>query len=287
MKKVYFFVLILFIFLLEITTTEALIIKSFEVDKIYPGKEGILSITLKNDASVDIEDVSISLDFSNIPLIAIDSSEASTEEILEGKTKTFTFKIKANNDAKPSNYNIPYIITYNDGSTKTKKGVIGLTIYGNVDLYYIVSQKNNILNNKGKIDLKIINKGTTEAKFVVVSIIPKGYSLLSENEIYIGSIDPDDYEIASFDVIYKNRNAILKAIIKYKDFENKEITKEIELPLTVYTEQQAKEIGIIKTNNKLIFLISLILIIFIIIIIRRRNKRKKLLKRNELIISNL
>jgi hypothetical protein len=267
---------------LATTLTSAVIIKSISSDTIYPGQEGSLTITLKNDASFDITDVSMSLDFSNLPLTSVESSEANVDEILEGKTKVFTFHIKASNDAIPKDYNIPYTITY-DEATTPKKGTIGITVSGKTDLEYTVIQTTNVIGSKGKVDLKIINKGTAAAKFVDVTITPQGFTLLSEPDVYIGTIDSDDFQTASFDVLYNKKGAILNAVIEYQDFDNKKITQTIELPLTVYTQDEAIKLGIVKRSNA-IWIFLLIIIIVAFIIIRKRIIRKRKLKRNELMM---
>jgi len=266
--------------ILATTLTQAMIVKSVSSDTIYPGQEGSVTITLKNDASTDITDVSMTLDFSNLPLTSVESSEANVDEILEGKTKVFTFHVKANNDAKPGNYNVPYTITYDEAITP-KKGTIGIEVSGKTDLEYTTIQTTNVIGSKGKVDLKIINKGTGAAKFVDVKITPQGFTLLSEPDVYIGTIDSDDFQTASFDVLYNKKGAVLNAIITYQDFDNKEITQTLELPLNVYTREEAIRLGIIKKSNAM-WIILLIIVVVVLLLIRRNRIRRRKLKRNEL-----
>jgi len=282
-NKIFILSILAFLFLiLALNSAEAIIVKSVNADTIYPGQEGSITITLKNDASSDIEDVSIVLDFSNLPLSPVESSEENTDEILEGKTKTFTFHVRANNDAVPGSYNIPYIITY-DGLQNPKKGSIGITVSGKVNLEYTAIQENNVIGNKGKINLKIINKGTADAKFVDVKITPEGFTLLSESYVYVGTISSDDFETASFDVIYDKKISVLNAVITYKDFDNTEKKEVLELPLKVYTKEEALKLGIIKTNKIGIYISIIVILIIIWFFIRRKNKLRRI-KRNELMM---
>jgi len=272
---------VLFIVMI-LSMANALSIRSVVSDDIYPGKEGSISITLRNDNFYDVEKVSMALDLSNSPFSAVVSSEAGVNEILEGKTKTLTFYLKANSNAKPGDYNLPYSITYDD-LTSPKKGTIGVTILGKTDLEYTITQTENIIGTEGKIGLKIINKGTGEAKFVDVKITPQGFTLLSEPDYYIGTIDSDDYQTATFDVIYNKKFSVLNAIVTYEDFDNNKKTETIEIPLKVYTQEEAINLGIIKRNNPGYFILIILIIIIVIILLKRRSKQRRL-KKSELMM---
>lgn len=279
-KIISLYILTALMLVLATTLTQAILIKSVTSDKIYPGTSGDVVIGIKNDAGEDIEGVSLSLDLSNSPFTSISSTEQGFDEILDDKSKNFLFELRANNDAKPGSYNIPYTLTY-DTLTIPKKGSIGVLITGDTDLEYSIIQETNVIGSKGKIDLKIVNKGFGEAKFLDVKIQPQGFTLLSEPEIYIGTIDSDDFQTASFDVVYKSKLATLNAVVTYKDFDNKEITKNLELPLIVYSQEQAKQLGITKSGNSM-WIIILIIVGVVIFLIRRNILRKRRLKRNEL-----
>jgi hypothetical protein len=281
-KQITLSILSVLFLILATTLIQAISVRSVTSDTIYPGKEGSITVTLRNDNSFDIEDVSMALDLSNSPFSATVSSEASVNEILEGKTKSLTFYIKANSNALPGDYNIPYTITYEDIVTP-KKGTLGISISGKTDLEYTITQEENIIGNQGKIGLKIINKGTGEAKFVDVKITPQGFTLLSEPDYYIGTIDSDDYQTATFDVIYNKKFSVLNAIVTYEDFDNNKKTETIEIPLKVYTQEEAINLGIIKRNNSGYFILIILIIIIVIILLKRRSKQRRL-KKSELMM---
>ena len=190
-------------------SASAILIKSVESSTFDPGQEGTINIEIENTDGTDLKDISLTLTFANLPFIPIGSSEDTIEEIETGEEEDFTFKLKASNSITPGDYEIPFSLNYQNPDTDEKverKGTVGIRVRANPDLVFSVNTENPILNTKGKIILKIVNKGFYDARFLSVKIIPEGYTLLSEAETYIGSVDSDDFETVTFDVLFKNLN---------------------------------------------------------------------------------
>ncbi len=255
----------------------AITINSVSADTIAPGQQGTIKIEVENTLNDEVEEVSLRLDFANLPFTTVESSESSVDEISSDDEETFAFRIKASNNIAPGDYNIPYTLSYKIGNeTKQRSGVIGVTVRANPELSFSLSQEKKVINQQDKISLQIINKGLGEAKFLTLRLIPDGYTLLSESQVYIGSIDSDDFETASFDVIYKEKSPIFIATIEYRDFDNKKITQTINLPLTVYTEDEALELGIIQRSNLPFYIGIIVLLVIIWLIYRTIRKRRRL-----------
>ena len=105
------------------------------------------------------------------------------------------------------------------------------------------------MGRQSKINLKIVNKGLADARFVSVNLNPSGFTLLSEKEVYIGTVDSDDFETATFEVIFTSEKPKLTATVEYTDFDNSKKLDEVNLPTKVYTQEKAIELGIIQRNN--------------------------------------
>jgi len=263
--------------LISLNLASALVIKNVDTGKLYPGKEADLTISVKNDGDRDIEDVSLSLDFSNMPISSIGSSEKTVDEIQEDDSENFNFRIKSDNTAKLGSYNIPYNLKYN---STVLKGTIGVEVSGNVELEYSINQENNIVGKQGKINLKIVNKGLADARFVAVKITPNGYTLLGSDENYIGTVSSDDFETASFDAIFNSQSESLIAIIEYRDFENNKKIDSINLPFNVYTQEQALRLGIIKKSYAAYYFVGIVVLIVLYLIYRSLRKRARKKKAN-------
>ncbi|MBU1136586.1 MAG: hypothetical protein ABIG37_01545 [Nanoarchaeota archaeon] len=269
------FVLIL---ILNLVLVSALVVSDVNYGELFPGQETDLTISVKNTLEEDIEEVSFNLDFTNSVFTPVGGSEKNFDEIREDKTKDFNFRIKAGNDASPGDYQIPYKISYKDGTDKT--GTIGIIIKGKAELIVTLNTENNVVGNNGKILLKIVNVGFADAKFVSVEVSPFGYVLLSEQKVYIGTIGSDDSDTASFDVIFNNKNARFSSVIKYRDFDNQEKIENIDLPINIYTTEKAIELGIIKKSNTPTYA-GVIFVLLILWWMWRKLKRKKKLRVSE------
>ena len=85
----------------------------------------------------------------------------------------------------------------------------------------------------------------------MVVIIPEGYTLLSESKVYLGTISSDDSQRESFTVVFDKQDPILTAQVTYKNFDNQLVTKIVNLPLTVYSKEEALKLGLVKPDNNL------------------------------------
>ena len=258
----------------------AVTVEQVDADKIMPGETGHITITVKNTLSEDIEDVSLILNLDKTSFTTIGSSEDSEEEIKENREESFSFIIKAPNDLKPGDYNIPYTIKYTntgDNEEYEKQGSFGIAVSGETKLLYSIGTEKNVVGEQGKISLKIINAGLGDVKFVSITTSSQGFEFLSSNIDYIDKIESGDDETASFDVLFISENAKLTVVLKYKDFENKDITESIELPVKVYSREKGLKLGII-SKSKIPFYAGVVIAVIIIWIIyrqiRKRNRRK-------------
>lgn len=278
MNKLLLLIISTIILLSTLNLASSVVINSVDVDELLPGAQGKVSIEVKNIFNDDVSDVSLSLDFKNSPFIPIGTSEESVDEIKEDDEENFVFFIKAASDIKPGDYEIPYTLSYitKNDIQKSSTGTIGIRVRAQPELVFTVNAQNNVINKKGKIELKIVNKGFYDARFFSVKIIPEGFTLLSDNEVYIGSVKSDDFETASFDIVFTSLTPTFNAKVEYTDFDNNKITKNIFIPVNVYSEKKAKELGIIQQNYTLYYVIGIIVLIILFFVWRAISKRRKL-----------
>src|SRR3989344_2917689 len=262
------------IFLIFLNVASALTINSVDADTLAPGQEGKISINLENTLGDTVNDISLKLNMENLPFNPVGSSESSLDELDEDDDESFYFTIKSANDIKPGDYKIPFTLTYTiNDAIKQKTGTIGITLRANPEIIYSISQEKPIMGQSDKITLKLINKGFADAKFALIKVFPDGYTLTSDNEIYICSVDSDDFQTASFDVTYTEKNPVFSATIEYKDFDNKKKLETISLPLTIYTQEEAIKLGLISKNNTGMYITIIILLIIIWFVYRAIRKR--------------
>lgn len=256
------------------------IIVDADYETIYPGESEEITLEIENNENFDIEDISVALDLSELPFTSVGSSEKDIDDLDEDDDDDVSFTLRASTDIIPGDYNIPYILKYvnvdNKSEVLEKTGSFGLRVSAKTDLDFMVDvQDNAIVGEEGEISLEIINKGLGEIKSVSVQIFPQGFELLSKDKIFVGTIDADDSDTATFDVIYKTTNPVLSAKVEYKDFDNKDQTETVNLSFKVYTKEKAFELGILKKPNYIIYLvIGILVVVYIIYRILKKRKRK-------------
>lgn len=266
-----------FILILTLSLGSAMIVKSVEANNFQPGSKQTITLNVKNTLNNDAGDVSLTLDMTGIPFSVVDSGD-SVNKIASDDNENFDLIVQASNDAKAGTYQIPYTLNYNINGTQIKRGTFALTVEANPELTYSISTDSPIVGNKGKIILNIVNQGLGEAKFVNVLLIPDGYTLLSGKNVYLGTINSDDSQSESFNVIFNKPDPVLTAQITYKNFNNQLMTKIINLPVNVYSKNEALSLGIIQPNNTPFYIISLGLIFGSWMIVRKIRKKKRLNK---------
>jgi len=265
------------IFLYSISFASALIVNADYVT-IYPGEQGKVSLKIENNENFDIESISVGLNLNNLPFSAVGSSEKDVDDIDEDDDDSASFTLKASTDIKPGDYNIPYVIKYTNSKTDEKlekQGSFGIRVSSKTELDFGIEKTNEVVGKQGKVTLEIINKGLGEIKAVSVEIVSEGFELISKDKIFIGTINGDDTDTASFDVIYKSTSPVLKAKIEYKDFDNKDQVENINIPFKIYTEKEALELGIIKKSNSMIYMGIIVVLMIIWITWRKIKKRRK------------
>jgi hypothetical protein len=267
-----------FMLVLTLSLTSAMVVKSVEANNFQPGSQQDITVQIKNTLNDDATGVSLTLDLTNLPFSMI-GLEDNPDQISEDDTENFDFTIRATSSAKAGDYQIPYTINYNlNGTVGTKKGTFTLTVEADPQLVYSVSTDTPVVGSKGKVTLQIVNKGLGDARFVSITLIPSGYTLLSDDNVYIGTISSDDSQTENFNVIFTQQNPTLTARVEYRDFNNKLVTSTINLPVTVYSQEQALKLGIISPNNTGTYVILALVGIVAWIVVRRVRKKKRLNK---------
>jgi len=263
----------------------AITVSTLSVDELSPGGEGVIRLEIENNFNEKIENVVLTLEFKDVPFNSVGSSSDSTNEIDEDDEKTFSFRIKSNNDIDAGNYQIPYTFSYQlDNETFTRSGSIGVTVRAQPELAFSASVETPVIGKQTTITLKVVNKGLADAQFVNVKVFSSGFTLLSEDEVYIGTIDSDDFETASFDVIFTSKNPTLSALIEYRDFDNERLSESVNLPIDIYSREQAIQLGLISRNNTYLYIgivIAIVIAWFIWRAVRKRQRMKRSMKMHE------
>jgi len=208
---------------------------------IIPGEESKIKVTLKNLADSVMEDISVKLNLSSddMPFVPIgDSTEKRIRHLKAGEEGQIEFNVVALADADSQTYKLPITLTYYDelGEKYTKSDLIGIVVGSTPDLIVQIDSS-TILKEKstGEISIKIINRGLSDVKFLTTTITSsEDYDVLSQEEVYVGSVDSDDYETADFTLYVKDSSdnkVVIPLTVKYMDANNNKYTEKQDLVL--------------------------------------------------------
>jgi hypothetical protein len=251
-------------------------IKSFDtnLDKVLPGNQIQLALNLENVGDDDIKNVLVKLDLSQVPFAPLkSSSEQVIDEINENDETTIYFNLIALPNAESQIYKIPVKISYDDVE---KDSLISIEISAKARLDLLLEESEVVkINDQGKVTVKFVNNGLTQIRFLKVTLQQSpAYEILSSNEIYIGEVDVDDFETEEFTIIPRIKNPQLAFNLEYRDANNNNFMETKFIQLNVYTLEEAKQLGLVKSNFTGLWII-IIIVIVLGIFIYRRIKRKK------------
>ena len=248
MKKLMLFILVLLMIPL---VSAQVAVQSFSAspEKVSPGNKVELLIILENVGDDDIGNVLVNLDLSQVPFAPLrSSSEKIIDKIKDGDEEAVRFDLVVLPDALPQIYKIPIKISYNE---TVKSSLISLEVSAQAKLDVILEESEIIkVNDKGAVTLKFINNGLTQIKFLKVTLQNSPfYEILSPKSLYVGEVDIDDFETEEFLIISKVKDSRLVVDIEYTDSNNNEFKETRYVDLSIYTLEEAKQLGLIKTSS--------------------------------------
>jgi hypothetical protein len=280
---------VIFISLLSLTSVSALTVKSVSVspDTSGPGKSFSIEVRIENNGNIDLNDVSVSLNLQDLPFSS-NSFAVNYNELLEDKSKTASFEFDVFESAKSGDYQIPIQISYQDPDEPTKIRTISasanIKLSSEPDIDVDLGNNYLIEGQEGKINVKIINKGIADIKFLEAEIESASkLNLISSSRVYIGDLNSDDFDTAEFSVIPTSSttgstNSNINLVLIYKDIFNKEYTKNFNEQVKIYSKKEAISLGLIKKSMTGTYLIVAIVIVVVYIIFRKIKKRRKIKK---------
>jgi hypothetical protein len=266
-----------------ISLFSALVIDSVSTlpNEVSPGETAKILIVLENDGDNDIEDVSVSLDLTNVPFAPFgSSSEVSINAIDENDDEDVSFRVIVLGDAESGIYKIPVIIKFNEkGDIKIRNSLIGLTVNSKPLIGVDVEDSLLLKGKENIVSIKIINKGLSKIKFLDVEIERLNhFDVLGSSMEYIGDIDSDDFDTVEFKVLFKEKipsSVDFPVQVNYRDVLNREHKETFNLRLRVYSEEKAVELGLIEKSNTRFYVVAIVFLVIVYFVYGRIRKRMR------------
>jgi hypothetical protein len=252
-------------------------------EAITPGEKASIDITFKNIAEILLKKIRVKMKLGATPLAPIGSTnEKAIEKIDKKEEAKIRFDLIAEPDAKSGVYKVPVEFLYYDnlGNSYNRNSTIGLIIGSEPDLSVNIDSTTVYQKGKaGSVTIKIVNKDVNEIKFLNMKLAEsEAYTIISSNMEYVGNIDSDDYETAEFKIFVKKteeKKVILPITLEYRDANNMEFVNKVNLELPLYSTSEAKQLGLVKGNGKIGFIVIILVVGVGLFIYHRWKKRKK------------
>lgn len=243
-----------------------------------PGEIGQVKVSVKNSANYLMKDISVKLKLndSSTPFAPIGSTaQKNIMQISSGHAEEVVFDIIALPDAEAGVYKVNMDIEYYDelGNKYTRNDLIGIVI--SAEPKFFIEVKDNTFVNKrssGEVTLNFVNVGLTKVKFFTLKLEESdAYKILSEDDVYLGDIDPDDDDSVSFTLKLNSdtNTIILPVTLSFLDANNQRYIEEYDVELEVYNK---------KKNSGVFGAFILIVFILIIVGVIKRKKIMRMLK---------
>jgi len=243
-----------------------------------PGEIGKMNVVVENSAGYTMEDVSIKLllNSSTVPFAPIGSTaEKHVASIGSGDYEDVVFDIIALPDAEAGVYKVSFEIQYYDelGNLYVRNDLIGMVI-GSVPEFHIEVKESDIkgIGGTGDVTLNIVNTGLSQVKFMIIQLEESDdYEILSEDTLYLGDIDSDDDESATFllDLKTLSTNVELPITLSFRDSNNQRYEQTYSPEFTIYNiGNGALSVG---------WIVAIVIVLAVLGIVFRK-KLKKLFK---------
>jgi hypothetical protein len=253
-------------------------------ERLEPGKNAKLTVTVSNMADSFIQDVSVKLDLSSstLPFAPVNSvTEQKAKTITAGNTMDFGFDLITMGDAVSNIYKVPITLRYHDsaGNLHNKSDYISIIVGTAPDIQVMLdSQSFYTAGVAGDVSIKFVNKGVTNAKFMNVQILPSdSFELLSADTVYIGKLDSDDFETADFKIFVKPTSEKIVGMpmqITYTDSNNQAYEQKLNIPIKMYSGAELKKFGLVKGSN-MSWIFFLVVVAGVGYYIYRKKKKAK------------
>ncbi|MFH7882527.1 MAG: hypothetical protein QW140_02295 [Candidatus Aenigmatarchaeota archaeon] len=245
----------------EVTTTIPIVIRAdplLQIENISlspepePGKEVELRFLIFNFGQGSSKDLSVRISQSDA-FGVMGENEKFLDEIKPNDFKEVSFSLIIKPSATSGIYSIPIYLTFKDELKSINYSLtksIDFKISGSYRfLVYLKSQDIITPNSKGNVEIRIVNAGNQEAKYLTLEIIPSHpfYEIFPQ-QVYVGSLNKDDYDTEKISL--KVGNVLsdtypLKIKISYEDAFGKSFEEEKTVYVKVYSFEEVKRPSLI------------------------------------------
>lgn len=242
--------------------------------KAAPGSTNQMQIKMKNLASGQIKNIQVGLDITSedLPMATSESSQKNIANIEAGETEKINYTLNIDESAENGVYKLPINKDFENeaGTAFEQSTTTGVSIGGEPRLEAALNTDKTLKDGSTEeLTFRLVNRGHGSADFVSMSLEETdNIEVIGSKEVYIGSMDSDDFQTASFkiNVDAETESTSVRKIempvkLEYTDSQGKQ-TETQTVQSELYTEQQLQEYGLDSNDNLIpIAVIGLVVVI--------------------------
>lgn len=251
-----------------------------------PGDMATMRIQLKNYATSPLKNVKLKLDLSESndedhPFSPVESTNEKIIPYMDSQEKIpVEFKLLVDADASSKPYKIPLNLYYSDTLNKnySKENIVSVVVGDTPDLIATLERTEVYTSgSSGNVVIRFANKGVSDVKFLNAGIIEnENVKVIGAKESYIGKLDSDDFSTSEFNLELKGEDKVkIPLHVTYSDSNNRNYKDDIEVEMKLYSEKEAKKLGLKEGNGTKWFLILIAVIAGVFFYIKKRNKKNE------------
>lgn len=250
-----------------------------------PGSRVNMTLTIENNANLYLKNIAVSLSAQSSDLFkyAVEGSNTRIIERLDPQEKKeVVFTLLIDGSSKTGVYSIPLTLEYYDENnnlyTRTESIGVAVNQKPELEVYLDSSEEYFIKGKLNRARITVVNKGTSDARFVTVSVEENdGYKLLSSSSSYLGEIESDDQASITVEM-YIEQDAPSKlqipVVVNYKDVLGNQYSEKFTKEITVFSVDELERYGAYTSRARTyLYLALLILVLYVL------KKRRKLLSK--------
>ncbi|MCJ7478910.1 MAG: COG1361 S-layer family protein [Candidatus Nanohaloarchaeota archaeon QJJ-7] len=264
------------------TDDAALAVRSVDFpEKVGPGTSNPMTLELENLADSQLKNIDISLDLSDLPFAASDTTQKRVQKLGSGEVSETSFSLQVDESAENGVYRVPVTLEYENeaGTSFTRDLTTGVVVGGDSQLEVGVEERELMEpGNSGIVTLRIVNRGQGLARFVSMELEEtQDYEVLSSPDIYLGNMQPDDYQTASFDLYAERAASSLEMPVRleYKDASGVQREEVRQVSLELYTQDEMKRFQLSGGDNIILYAVAVLAVLAAAGLYWRRRKRNQ------------
>lgn len=246
-------------------------------DQVAAGEQTTMTLQLHNYADSQLNNIEASIDLTDLPVATAGTTRNTVESLAPGETVNTSFQLTVDQDADNGVQKLPITLSYENeaGTAFEKQTSTGMVIGGTPKLELGLNQRDlQVAGSTGTVTLRIVNRGDGTARFVKLDMLEQeGVELLSPDSIYLGNMDPDDYQTAEFRLHADTsvQELVLRGNLSYRT--SGETVDEIQtVPLKLYSRSEAQQYGLVGDGSSLP-LIAVVLVVIVGGVVYWRRRR--------------